>query len=87
MRSKGEEPIIKTLNDEEYQQELHKKLKEEVAEYLESQEPIELADILEVVFALADLHKISKNDLMRLYQEKHNQRGGFRDKVFLIGKN
>ena len=46
----------------------------------------ELADILEVVFALAEATGCSKQDLLSLYRKKHDARGGFRDRVFLISK-
>lgn len=44
----------------------------------------ELADILEVVFALAEDMGYSREELMDVYQKKHEQRGGFRDRIFLI---
>ena len=52
MLSKGETPITKILDNVEYIAFLEKKLDEEVAEYHNSQDIEELADILEVVYAL-----------------------------------
>ncbi|MDD6200028.1 MAG: nucleoside triphosphate pyrophosphohydrolase, partial [Firmicutes bacterium] len=48
----GETPVIRVLEDGEYLSRLEDKLEEEVAEYRQSGEPEELADILEVVYAL-----------------------------------
>ena len=46
----------------------------------------ELADILEVVFALADSMGCSYEELMKIRQHKYDARGGFRDRVFLVSK-
>ena len=45
-----------------------------------------MADILEVLFALADSLGCSREELMEIYQRKHDARGGFRDRIFLISK-
>ena len=52
----GESPVYHTLSDEEYLKELHKKLIEEANEFVEADNPEELADLLEVVYAIA-MHK------------------------------
>ncbi|MNJ04845.1 hypothetical protein D3C73_1657970 [compost metagenome] len=44
----------------------------------------ELADILEVVHALAQLHKILPEDLEKVRAKKAEERGGFADRTFLI---
>jgi predicted house-cleaning noncanonical NTP pyrophosphatase (MazG superfamily) len=76
------------LNDDQFKSELKKKLKEEVEEYLyaqNNQEAVEeLADILEVINALAGDHGISIEELERVRHTKANERGGFQEKVFLI---
>ena len=82
----GEHPIIRILDDAEYTDCLERKLDEEVAEYHRDKNPEELADILEVVFALAEQLGCSREALMAVYQEKHNARGGFAERIFLIGK-
>ena len=82
----GETPVIRTLEQEEYLACLLKKLDEETAEYKQSGELEELADILEVVFALAEAQGHKREELMAAYQAKHDARGGFRDKVYLVRK-
>ena len=86
IRSSGEEPVVRIMDDGEYLVELEKKLDEEVAEYRESRDIEELADILEVVYALCEAQGKTVDDLMRVYNKKHEERGGFGDKIFLISK-
>lgn len=82
----GEIPVTRILDDAEYTRLLEAKLDEEVGEYHADHNAEELADILEVVFALADSIGCSHKELMEIYQRKHDSRGGFQDKVYLIGK-
>lgn len=85
IQNSGKEPNIRILGDEEYTACLHRKLDEEVAEFHQDKNAQELADILEVVFALAADLGISREMLMEVYHQKHEQRGGFRKKIFLEG--
>ena len=82
----GETPVIRVLEDGEYLSRLEDKLDEEVAEYHRSGEPEELADILEVVWALAAARGISGEALTTLRQKKREARGGFSERIFLIRK-
>lgn len=86
IRISGEKPITRILDDEEYREHLHAKLNEEVAEYHKDRSIEELADILEVVLALNESLGHTREKLVEVYQRKNNQRGGFSDRVFLIGK-
>ena len=86
IESKGEKPVIRILDEEEYLTGLETKLKEEVSEYLESRELEELADIMEVVCALSVANGHSIEELQSAYQKKHDERGGFSKRIFLIGK-
>ncbi len=86
IRQQGGEPLIRVLSDEDYARCLAQKLDEEVAEFHRDQNLEELADILEVVFALTEIVGSSRAELMDVYEKKHDARGGFSDKVFLIGK-
>lgn len=80
----GGQAVIRVLDDEEYRACLEKKLDEEVAEYHESGELEELADVLEVVYALAQAQGHSIEKLLSVCQEKRGRRGGFTKKLFLI---
>ena len=82
--SKGGNAEIRVLSDEEYPSYLEAKLDEEVGEYHRDKTAEELADILEVVYALAESNGISKDELLRIYQKKHEARGGFSKKLLLL---
>ncbi len=83
IKSQGREPIIRILDQQEYKTELEKKLDEEVSEYHSSKEIEELADILEVVYALCEADGYAKEELEQVCQRKHEVRGGFAGKIFL----
>lgn len=83
IRSNGEEPKVRTLNDDEYLAALDDKLREEVAEYLEANDLNELADILEVIRAIAEAHGSSIEKIERVREEKFEKRGGFSDRISL----
>lgn len=79
------EPVTRVLSDDEYEVELEKKLQEEVLEYLNSDGNMEeVADILEVLFAIIKNRGYTFDDVMQLRNQKLNARGGFEDKIFLI---
>ena len=71
------------LDEETYVQELHVKLQEEVGEYLEAKNVEELADIMEVLFALAKVHGADEDELMKVRMQKREERGGFDKRIFL----
>ena len=80
----GGKAEIRILSDEEYRIFLEAKLDEEVGEYHRDKTAEELADILEVVYALAAASGVSKEQLLEIYQKKHDARGGFEKRIFLI---
>jgi len=80
----GDTPKTMTLDDETYFHCLNQKLKEEVDEYLEECSACELADILEVIYAIAAYKNLTPSDLENIRLKKHDERGGFSDKVFLV---
>lgn len=86
IEDQGEKVTVRILKDAEYTQCLANKLDEEVAEFHREKNPEELADILEVVFALSENLGCSKEKLMDICREKHEKRGGFHGRVFLISK-
>lgn len=86
IKKQGETPSIRILEREEYHRHLEAKLDEEVGEYHRDKNAEELADILEVVFALAESNGVTRHELMEVYQKKHDARGGFGKRIFLISK-
>ena len=79
---------VETMSDEKFLVEMEKKLSEEVAEYQNDKNPEELADILEVIYRIAKLKGISKEQLEKIKVDNHLQTeqveatvGGVLDKV------
>jgi predicted house-cleaning noncanonical NTP pyrophosphatase (MazG superfamily) len=83
IQKSGNKCVISTLNDEDYAKELEKKLLEEVNEYLSDKNAEELADILEVLYALAALKGVTACELEQIRAKKSKARGGFENKIFL----
>ena len=86
IEAQGEIPHFRTLSDGEYLLQLEQKLDEEAEEFHHDKNVEELADILEVIFALADAIGCSREELMKTYQSKHDARGGFEKRYYLISK-
>ncbi len=82
--AQGKIAHIRILEQDEYMQYLEAKLDEEAGEFHRDKNAEELADILEVVFALAESMGISQEKLLEVCLDKREKRGGFRDRVFLI---
>jgi predicted house-cleaning noncanonical NTP pyrophosphatase (MazG superfamily) len=80
----GAKPFMRKLDAGDYTASLHRKLDEEVAEFHEAGNGEELADILEVLLALAADLGISPEELKQIYEKKHGQRGGFQERLLLI---
>ena len=82
---KSKEQTCKTrlLEDEEYLKELRRKLGEEVQEYLDSGDLEELADIMEVIDALAVSQGSCISQVIEIQKQKQKERGGFQKRIFL----
>lgn len=86
IEGKGETPITRILNEEEYKKELEKKLYEEYNEVLEASgedRVEELADMIEVIKYLAKLEGKKLEDVIKTADEKSTKRGAFNDRIFL----
>ena len=82
--AQGGKAECRVLSNEEYALFLEAKLDEEVAEFHRDKNVEELADILEVVYALAASIGCSREELMEIYEKKHKDRGGFENRILLI---
>lgn len=69
----------------DFRQLLHDKLREEVAEYLDSGDPDELADIIEVCYALAQFHGVTASRLDGIRQAKAITHGTFSEMIVWAG--
>lgn len=86
IEEKGETPVIKILDESDYKKELEKKLYEEYKEVIEASGDDrieELADMLEVIKALASLENKNLNDIIDIADKKNKKRGAFDEKIFL----
>lgn len=81
----GKTPITRILSEEEYLAELDKKLNEEIAEYQADKSLEEMADVLEVLFAICEARGHSVEELMEVRRKKREKRGGFEQKIFWSG--
>jgi predicted house-cleaning noncanonical NTP pyrophosphatase (MazG superfamily) len=74
----------RVLAGAEYDEELRRKLLEEAAEAATSDDTGELADVLEVVYAMAEQAGLTREELERLRAKKEAERGAFAKKIYLI---
>jgi predicted house-cleaning noncanonical NTP pyrophosphatase (MazG superfamily) len=70
-------------NEEEYTEELHKKLIEETNEFFQEPSVEEVADILEVLDAIKKLYGYSDKDIEKAKKKKFMERGGFEKRIIL----
>ncbi|MEO6760955.1 MAG: nucleoside triphosphate pyrophosphohydrolase [Candidatus Saccharimonadales bacterium] len=88
MQNKGQQAALKELSDKEFLHELSRKLVEEANEF-SSADPKEalkeLADVLEVVEALAGAIGSDFESLRAIQSERKAKRGGF-DKRIYVGR-
>lgn len=88
IRADGAEPDVYVADPVEYRQRLRAKLAEEVAEFMEADDtdaPEELADILEVAFALAADLGVDADRLEKIRAAKAEQRGAFSERIVWTG--
>lgn len=86
IESNNEKAITRVLSDEGYRLELEKKLYEEYEEVINSNgdERIEeLADMLEVMIALANNEGKDFEDIEKVRVLKKEKRGGFSKRIYL----
>lgn len=80
----GRKASYKILDDEEYLQELDKKLFEEAHEFVEGHSVDELADLTEVISTIMKLENISEEDVEKARKIKNDKKGRFDNKIYLI---
>jgi len=88
IRSRGSEPIVRVLGAAEYREMLLAKLAEEVDEVRaadDAEAAEELADVCEVVLALASDLGLNAGQLEELRAAKAAERGGFADRIAWSG--
>ncbi len=83
IHTSGNSCKTRSLTEEEYFSALKEKLQEEVAEYLDEPSIEELADMMEVIYALSGTHNSTVEVLERTRIQKKESRGGFFKRLFL----
>ena len=87
IENNNEVAVTKILSDKDYRDELIKKLLEEYNEVVNANGKdliAELADMLEVIDAIAKTENITLEDVIKIKEDKKIKRGGFDKKIFLI---
>ncbi|WP_423410451.1 phosphoribosyl-ATP pyrophosphohydrolase [Heyndrickxia sp. MSNUG] len=88
IKNDGKIPNTRTLREEEFLNELRKKAFEELNEYMEANTNAtaieELADLLEIIHMLYECHGGNINEVEEVRIDKFMERGGFKEKIFLI---
>ena len=83
IENSGKRSLYRIMSDDEYIQMLDAKLDEELREYQQDKSVEELADLLEVIFAVAKAKGYSQSDLEAIRKQKAEKRGGFERKLLL----
>ena len=79
----GKQCTYSSLSDEDYIRLLDQKLNEELNEYQESKSMEELADLLEVIRAVALARGSSMEEVEQIRIKKAEKRGGFGKRILL----
>lgn len=83
IESSGNKCEIEVVSDDVALEYLYKKLNEEVSELLEDKNLDEIADVMEVLFAIGSKYGYSEEDILNRRNEKRDSRGGFEDNFIL----
>ncbi|MFD0694961.1 phosphoribosyl-ATP pyrophosphohydrolase [Paenibacillus sp. GCM10027628] len=87
IEAQGKKAEIRVLSDVEYKAMLDQKLHEEFIEYTHAKEEDqveELADLVEVVYGILKTKGVSIEDFEKVRLAKKDERGGFRERLFLV---
>lgn len=83
IKKHGGDPVTRIADDREYGRKLKEKLREEVKEFMRKESVEELADILEVIYALGAFKKVGRGKLEQLRIKKARGRGRFGKRIIL----
>jgi predicted house-cleaning noncanonical NTP pyrophosphatase (MazG superfamily) len=86
IRARGEPAVTRVLDEQEYRAALFVKLFEEATELAEATDATrveELADVREVLAAIATLHAIPWREVEETAERKRAERGGFDCRCYL----
>ena len=83
IENSGNKCEVKIVSDEIALDYLYKKLQEEVDELVEDKNLEEIADVVEVLFAIGKKYGYSEEDILNKRCEKREKSGGFEDNIVL----
>jgi predicted house-cleaning noncanonical NTP pyrophosphatase (MazG superfamily) len=88
IKKEGKNVSARILSDDEFVSELYKKIKEEAIELSEAEGDQaatmkEIGDIYEVIDALIDSLSLDREEINRIKNERKENRGAFKKKIFL----
>lgn len=83
IESSGNKCEIEIVSDEVTLEYLYKKLNEEVSELLKDKNLDEIADVMEVLFAIGSKYGYSEDDVLNRRNTKRDDRGGFENNLIL----
>lgn len=88
MRASGEEPNTRTLSEEEFKKQIRLKLLADAGEarVATTRDELvkELADVLEIVEAIAAVEGVPLDDVRRAQAARRFERGGFEGRTYLV---
>ncbi|MBI2474496.1 MAG: nucleoside triphosphate pyrophosphohydrolase [Candidatus Taylorbacteria bacterium] len=81
--AKGGKVVAHIAEETEYWEKLNEKLLEEVKEFLKEPSVEEMADIQEVLEAIADFKQFTKAEITEAKKQKADKRGRFEKRIIL----
>lgn len=85
IKKSGQTANTYVLNQDDYIKELDNKLTEEYEEYMDDQNVEELADIVEVIYAIVKSKGVTLDEFEEIRTRKVKKRGAFDNRVYLEG--
>lgn len=76
-------PITRVMEQDEYIEELNKKLTNEVNKYLETNNIEEMVDVLEVIRAIIEAKNTTYEEIEDKRDKKAQKKGTFKEKIYL----
>ncbi len=76
-------PVTRVMEQDEYIEELNKKLTKEVNKYLETNNIEEMVDVLEVIRAIIEAKDTTYEEIEDKRSKKAQKKGTFKEKIYL----
>jgi len=88
IRENQQIPTVRKLDDEDFVNELLRKLEEEIQEVIGARNDKEelmreISDVYEVIDTIIGLYKLDKSLILELQKKKKQERGGFKERIYL----